>query len=279
MTGGYRRGSWDEWLEQLEEEAGGTPSAALLDRIADRVLDKARLARGDSVVDLGAGHGLLAVKAARAVGPGGIVVAVDSDPGCLEELRRRCDTMKTRNVLAVDGRMEDLPLESRKHNAVVCRSALTYTENLDAAASEMFRVLAPGGRFSVFEPMAGEMAWKVDEGVSLEGFLRLERILSEEREPWPPDRERLRHAFDVEFGGVESLVVHYRVTFEGMSLEEVAGEYLHDLPDEMAALPVLRRRVTEDEVMSAVMAFARAASAGDVEGRLPCLFLWGVKNA
>ncbi|MBU4175934.1 MAG: class I SAM-dependent methyltransferase [Actinobacteria bacterium] len=277
MTREYRHGGWDEWLQRLEGKVRGAPEVAWLDRIADRVLDKARLRRGDSVVDLGTGHGLLAMKAARAVGPGGTVVALDSDPGCLDELRRRRDSMSIRSILTVVGRMEDLPLESEKYSAVVCRSALTYSENLGAVVSEISRVMAPGGRFSVFEPLAGEMEWRADEGVSLEGFLRLERIVSEEREPRPPDRESLRRAFADRFGGVESLVVHHRVTFEGMCVEEIAGEYLHDLPGEMAATQVLGRRVPGEDVMSAVSGFAREASSGKVKGRLPCIFLWGVK--
>ncbi len=277
MTRDCRRGGWDEWLQRLEGEVRGTPEVAWLERIADRVLDKARLRRGDSVVDLGAGHGLLAVKAARAVGPGGTVVALDSDPGCLDELRRRCATIGIRNTLTVVGSMEDLPLESGKYSAVVCRSALTYAEKPGAAVSEISRVLAPGGRFSVFEPLAGEMEWRVDEGVSLEGFFRLERIVSEEREPRPPDRESLRSAFADRFGGVESLVVHHRVTFEGMCVEEIAGEYLQDLPGEMAATKVLGRWVPGEDVMSAVSGFAREASSGKVKGQLPCMFLWGVK--
>ncbi len=277
MTRECRHGGWNEWLHRLEGDVRGTPAVAWLDRIADRVLDKAQLWPGDRGVDLGAGHGLLAAKASRAVGPGGTVVAVDPDPGCLEELRRRCDIMKIRNVMAFEGCMEELPLESGKYEAVVCRSALIYTENLDAAASEMFRVLAPGGRFSVVEPLAGEPAWRAGEGVSLEDFLRLERIVSEEREPRAPDRESLRRAFAERFGGVESLVVHQRVTFEGMCAEEIAGEYLHDLPGEMAAKKVLGRRVPEEDVMSAVSVFAGGASSGKVKGNLPCIFLWGVK--
>jgi len=278
MTQECRRGGWNEWLHCLEGDIRGTPEGAWLDRIADRVLDKARLRPGDSVVDLGAGHGLLAMKAARAVGPGGTVVALDTDPGCLDELRRGCDKIGTRSIVTVIGRMEDLPLESEKYSAVVCRSALIYTENLGAAVSEISRVLVPGGRFSVFEPLVGEMEWRADEGVSLDEFLRLERIVFEEREPRPPDRDSLRRAFADRFGGVESLVVHHRVTFEGMRVEEIAGEYLYDLPGEMAATKVLGRRVPGEDVMNTVSGFAREASLGKVKGRLPCMFLWGVKD-
>ena len=277
MTSPERRGGWAGWLEELEEELEGTVAGSCRDRIADRILDKARLRRADSVVDLGSGHGLLAVKAAGIVGPQGRVVAVDCEPGCLEEIQRRSDIINAGNVFPTLGRLEDLPFTLGEFDAAVCRSALGYTPDLDKAVGEISRVLVAGGRFSVFEPLPGEMTWSVSGGDPLKDFLGLDRILLEEREPGPLDRLELRRAFAGAGFAFESLVVHYEVALRGRKPEEIVGEYLYDLPEELSAKRVLGRRFAAQEVVRIVSGFACAASAGEISGRLPCMFIWGTR--
>lgn len=273
MSNEDERTDWKGWLEALEGELEEGRDAPWLERVADRVVDNACLRRGESVLDLGAGTGLLAFRAARSVGPEGAVTALDSSPGCLETLERESAVLELRNIIPVLGRLESLPFGPGEFDAVVCRSALVYADDLGVAVSELIRMLTPGGRFSVFEPLAGETAWT---GEVSNDFLELERLLKESGGPRGADRDRLRTAFEnAGPGEFESLPVHFRHSMEGRSEEEILEEYLHDLPGDLSALHILRGQVPESKIMKTVGAFARTAAAGEVKGTLPCLFIRG----
>jgi SAM-dependent methyltransferase len=69
----------------------------------DEVLDTLGLRAGQTVCDIGAGPGYFSLRAARRVGPGGRVFAVDVDPRILDALRARLERDKVVNVTPVLG--------------------------------------------------------------------------------------------------------------------------------------------------------------------------------
>lgn len=249
-----------------------------METIADRVVDHAFLRGGEAVLDLGAGTGLLTFRAARQVGPAGKVVALDSDAGCLETVRRRRATLGVQNVSTRPGRMEALPLDAGSFDAVVCRSALTYAVDLRAAISGMGRVLIPAGRFSLFEPLPGEMEWSFARGVDAGRFLEMENALKKGRRNSTLTRDVLRDELSTVFCRLESLPVHYGLSLAGRDEKELADEYLYDLPGELGAFYVLKNVMEDGEIVRLARWFAGAASAGEVRGTLPCLFAWGAKG-
>jgi SAM-dependent methyltransferase len=121
-----------------------------LSTFRDRVLDNARLRPGETVVDVGAGTGLLTVGAAERVAPDGDVLAVDLSVDALEELRGICSAP---NVFYLIGSADVLPLVDEGVDAVLTRSVLIYVQDKAEAAREFFRVLRSGGRISIFEPI------------------------------------------------------------------------------------------------------------------------------
>ncbi|MBU1671639.1 MAG: class I SAM-dependent methyltransferase [Actinobacteria bacterium] len=274
MSRGAEHG-WAGWIARVERAAASERGPSILEGIADRVADHAFLHRGDSVLDLGAGTGLLTFKAARQVGRGGVVVALDADEECLQTLRVRGEAMGLENVSVHHGRMESLPLEAGSFDAVICRSALSYSADLHAAISEINRVLAPGGRFSLFEPLPGETTWSFATDLDAGRFMSMEHALREARGNSSLTRNVIRNMLESEFARVESLTVHYALSFAGRDEEELAEEYLYDLPGELGAFYVLKNVMKAEEIIESARWFARAASAGLVRGTLPCLFAWG----
>jgi arsenite methyltransferase len=116
----------------------------------DTVLDNAHIRPGDTVVDVGAGTGLLAIAAAERVAPEGDVFAVDISVDALEELQR---IALAPNVFYFLGSADVLPLPDDSVDVIVTRSVLIYVQDKEEAAREFFRVLRRGGRVSLFEPI------------------------------------------------------------------------------------------------------------------------------
>jgi len=121
-----------------------------LGRKRDHVLDGAALAPGDVVVDVGAGTGLLTLGAVERVLVDGDVIAVDISVDALEELRAHTSAA---NISYLVGQADVLPLTDASVDAIVTRSVLIYVDDKAEAAREFARILRPGGRVSLFEPI------------------------------------------------------------------------------------------------------------------------------
>jgi arsenite methyltransferase len=145
---------WADWLIRTRyagwaEEEIATAVAALEQR-RDRVLDAASIRPGETLVDVGAGTGLLTIGAVDRVGAEGDVIALDISVDTLEHLRAHATAP---NVAYLIGSAEVLPLMDASVDVVVTRSVLIYVEDKAAAAREFFRVLRASGRVSIFEPV------------------------------------------------------------------------------------------------------------------------------
>jgi SAM-dependent methyltransferase len=126
-----------------------------LQKVRDKVLGKARLEQGQTVLDLGAGTGLLALAARSKVTAEGRVLALDVSADAL----RACvaQARRTRKVVAalapVAGDLLRLPLADDSVDVALARSVLMHVHDKAAAIREIFRVVRAGGTVSVFEPI------------------------------------------------------------------------------------------------------------------------------
>jgi arsenite methyltransferase len=121
----------------------------------DGVLDRAAIEAGDTVLDVGTGAGLIGFGALDRAGPTGRVVFTDVSTDLLDECRRRAEADgaldRCRFVQAAADDLRDIADASV--DVVTTRSVLIYVERKEAAFAEFFRVLRPGGRLSIFEPI------------------------------------------------------------------------------------------------------------------------------
>ena len=122
--------------------------------VIDHVIARARLRRGQEVLDLGTGTGAVAVHAAPLVVPDGEVVGVDISPEMLALARRRVADLGLTNVSLREGRAEAIPAEDETFDALLASLSLMYAVDRSAGAWECARVLRRGGRFvaSVWGP-------------------------------------------------------------------------------------------------------------------------------
>ena len=117
---------------------------ALFGRSAAMLADAAGIGRGDRVLDVGCGTGVVAREAARRVGPGGRVVGLDLNPRMLEVAGRLAPDIEWRQ-----GDAGRLPFGDGTFDVVASQYALMFFPDPARALCEMWRVLSPGGRLAV----------------------------------------------------------------------------------------------------------------------------------
>lgn len=115
------------------------------------IVEHLDLADGMVVVDIGCGPGRLTIPVARAVGPKGLVVALDIQEAMLLKTKKTAEKAGLINVTFVKTAMEQNILERNKFDRALLVSVLGEIPNREAALKEVFDVLKPGGILSVTE--------------------------------------------------------------------------------------------------------------------------------
>ena len=108
-----------------------------------------RLSEGERVLDIGCGAGFDALLAARQVGPGGSVVAVDMTEAMIEKTRAGVAALGLDNVDVRRGFAEQLPVDDGSVDIVISNGVINLCPDKAAVMSEAQRVLRPGGRIQI----------------------------------------------------------------------------------------------------------------------------------
>ena len=109
----------------------------------------AKIKEGDVVVDLGSGAGNDCFVARRSTGATGKVIGVDFTPAMIEKARANAEKMGFNNVEFRQGDIENMPITSNIADVIVSNCVLNLVPNKHGVFTEMFRVLKPGGHFSI----------------------------------------------------------------------------------------------------------------------------------
>jgi len=117
--------------------------------VTEALLALTRPAPGERVLELACGAGGVGLAAAARVGPHGEVVVSDVAPEMTAIARRRASALGLENVTARDLDLESIDEPDASFDAVLCREGLMLVPDPARAASEVRRVLRPGGRVAV----------------------------------------------------------------------------------------------------------------------------------
>ncbi len=109
----------------------------------------AKIKKGDVVVDLGSGAGNDAFIARRVVGEYGRVIGIDITEKMVELAKNNAAKLGYKNVEFKLGDTDSMPLFSNKADVIVSNCVLNLVPNKHKVFSEIFRVLRPGGHFSI----------------------------------------------------------------------------------------------------------------------------------
>ncbi len=109
----------------------------------------AKLKKGDTVIDLGSGAGNDCFIARAEVGAEGKVLGIDFTPLMIEKARINAEKLGFNNVEFRLGDLEKMPVTSNIADVIVSNCVLNLVPDKDKVFKEIFRVLKPGGHFSI----------------------------------------------------------------------------------------------------------------------------------
>jgi SAM-dependent methyltransferase len=109
----------------------------------------AKIKQGDVVIDLGSGAGNDCFIARHETGPTGKVIGIDFTSAMIEKARANAEVRGFNNVEFRQGDIENMPITSNVADVIVSNCVLNLVPNKDGVFSDMYRVLKPGGHFSI----------------------------------------------------------------------------------------------------------------------------------
>jgi SAM-dependent methyltransferase len=140
------------WAEDLgyPEELANVPETAVQSFAGvANPFSLGRLEAGARVLDLGSGAGTDSLVAAQMVGPEGSVTGIDMTPEMLAKARTAAAEMGATNVDFVEAEAERLPFPDGSFDIVISNGVIDLIPDKDAVFSQLFRMLAPGGRIQI----------------------------------------------------------------------------------------------------------------------------------
>jgi arsenite methyltransferase len=292
------RDRWAEWL--LERRHGGDPedlksTLDFLIPVRDRVLRNAALTGGEILLDVGAGDGLVAFGALEIVGEGGRVHFSDISQDLLDHSRSLARQMGVLDRCEfVHASADDLSaLEDASLDVVNTRSVLIYVKDKQRAFEEFHRVLKPGGRLSIFEPINN---FTYPEPPHLFGGSDVtpmadlaERVKAVYASRQPPEESPMldfdeRDLFDLaERAGFEEIHLSYEAKTKPGNLEVDARDWetaLRSAPNPFAPTlgQALVEALTSEEKERFVVHLRPLVETGKRRSRDAVAYLWTVKR-
>jgi len=109
----------------------------------------AEIKKGDVVIDLGSGAGNDCFIARSEAGENGKIIGIDFTEAMINKARQNAENLGFNNVEFRQGDIEHMPVTSNTADVVVSNCVLNLVPNKDNVFKEIFRVLKPGGHFSI----------------------------------------------------------------------------------------------------------------------------------
>lgn len=128
----------------------------------------AKISKGNTVIDLGSGAGNDCFVARVETGETGKVIGIDFTPAMVNKARANAEKSGFNNVEFRLGDIENMPVTSNVADVVVSNCVLNLVPNKKAVFKDIFRVLKPGGHFSISDiVLTGELPDKIKSAAEM----------------------------------------------------------------------------------------------------------------
>jgi arsenite methyltransferase len=128
----------------------------------------AQIKKGDVVIDLGSGAGNDAFIARSETGDTGKVIGIDFTPAMIDKARANAEKLHFHNVEFRQGDIEKMPVTSGTADVIVSNCVLNLVPNKPGVFQEIFRVLKPGGHFSISDiVLKGDLPKKIQQAAEM----------------------------------------------------------------------------------------------------------------
>jgi ubiquinone/menaquinone biosynthesis C-methylase UbiE len=113
--------------------------------VGHRLIQLANLQRGQKVLDMATGTGIVAFAAAKIIGAEGKAIGVDISTGMLNQAKHKLELSGLQNLEFVEADAEDLNYPDNSFDVVLCSLAICYLTDISKAFSKWYRWLKLGG--------------------------------------------------------------------------------------------------------------------------------------
>ncbi len=128
----------------------------------------ALIKKGDTVIDLGSGAGNDAFIARHETGESGKVIGIDFTPEMISRARQNASARGFNNVEFRQGDIEHMPVDENSADVIVSNCVLNLVPNKEGVFKDIFRVLKPGGHFSISDiVLEGELPTAIQEAAEM----------------------------------------------------------------------------------------------------------------
>ena len=120
----------------------------------EKLVPQCGIEKGQAVLDVGTGTGVLIPHLVKAVGPSGSVIAIDFSDKMVQKCKTKYSHIK--NVSIKVGNIEDTAFPAESFDAVICLGVFPHVERKEKALQNINNILKQGGKLVIAHALSSK---------------------------------------------------------------------------------------------------------------------------